>query len=75
MNNAKKIVETAKGMGLGKRARVIAIATAMQESNPTTSATPHTTCRWASPTTAGSADHDSSACSAAPVSRGSPGTS
>jgi hypothetical protein len=33
MNNAKKIVETAKGMGLGKRAQVIAIATAMQESN------------------------------------------
>ncbi len=33
MNNAKKIVDTAKGMGLGKRAQVIAIATAMQESN------------------------------------------
>jgi hypothetical protein len=33
MTNAKKIVETAKGMGLGKRAQVIAIATAMQESN------------------------------------------
>jgi hypothetical protein len=33
MNNAKKIVETAKGMGLGKRAQAIAIATAMQESN------------------------------------------
>jgi hypothetical protein len=33
MNNAKKIVETAKGMGLGKRAQVIAVATAMQESN------------------------------------------
>jgi hypothetical protein len=33
MENAKKIVETAKGMGLGKRAQVIAIATAMQESN------------------------------------------
>jgi hypothetical protein len=33
MNNAKKIVETAKGMGLGKRAQVIAIATALQESN------------------------------------------
>ncbi|WP_245571085.1 hypothetical protein [Catelliglobosispora koreensis] len=32
MNNAKKIVETAKSMGLGKRAQVIAIATAMQES-------------------------------------------
>lgn len=32
MNNAKKIVDTAKAMGLGKRAQVIAIATAMQES-------------------------------------------
>lgn len=32
MNNAKKIVETAKSMGLGKRAQVIAVATAMQES-------------------------------------------
>jgi hypothetical protein len=32
MNNAKKIVETAQGMGLGKRAQVIAVATAMQES-------------------------------------------
>ncbi len=33
MNNAKKIVEAAKSMGLGKRAQVIAMATAMQESN------------------------------------------
>jgi hypothetical protein len=33
MNNAKKIVDTAKGMGLGERAQTIAIATAMQESN------------------------------------------
>lgn len=32
MNNAKKIIDTAKGMGLGKRAQTIAIATAMQES-------------------------------------------
>jgi hypothetical protein len=32
MNNAKKIVDTAKSMGLGKDAQVIAIATAMQES-------------------------------------------
>ena len=33
MNNAKKIVDTAKDMGLGERAAVIAVATAMQESN------------------------------------------
>jgi hypothetical protein len=33
MNNAKKIVETAKSMGLNDRAAVIAVATAMQESN------------------------------------------
>ncbi|HZM81703.1 MAG TPA: hypothetical protein VFC19_38780 [Candidatus Limnocylindrales bacterium] len=33
MNNAKKIVETAREMGLGERAAVIAVATAMQESN------------------------------------------
>ncbi|HZM83176.1 MAG TPA: hypothetical protein VFC19_46280 [Candidatus Limnocylindrales bacterium] len=33
MNNAKKIVDTAKEMGLGERAAVIAVATAMQESN------------------------------------------
>ena len=32
MNNAKRIIETAKGMGLGKRAQTIAIATALQES-------------------------------------------
>jgi hypothetical protein len=32
MNNAKKIVETAKRMGLGKDAQTIAIATALQES-------------------------------------------
>jgi hypothetical protein len=32
MNNAKRIVETAKSMGLGERAQVIAVATAMQES-------------------------------------------
>ncbi|WP_246002332.1 hypothetical protein [Allorhizocola rhizosphaerae] len=32
MNNAKKIVDTAKSMGLGRRAQVIAVATAMQES-------------------------------------------
>ena len=32
MNNAKKIVDTAKAMGLGERAQVIAVATAMQES-------------------------------------------
>jgi hypothetical protein len=32
MNNAKRIVETAKEMGLGKRAQTIAIATALQES-------------------------------------------
>lgn len=32
MNNAKRIVDTAKGMGLGKRAQTIAIATALQES-------------------------------------------
>lgn len=33
MNNAKKIVDTAKSMGLPERAQTIAIATAMQESN------------------------------------------
>jgi len=33
MQNAKKIVETAKQMGLGERAQTIAVATAMQESN------------------------------------------
>ncbi|WP_211588818.1 hypothetical protein [Allorhizocola rhizosphaerae] len=33
MNNAKKIIDTAKSMGLGERAQIIAIATAMQESN------------------------------------------
>jgi hypothetical protein len=33
MNNAKKIVDTAKQMGLSQRAQTIAIATAMQESN------------------------------------------
>jgi len=33
MNNAKKIVDTAKSMGLDQRAQTIAIATAMQESN------------------------------------------
>jgi len=33
MNNAKKIVDTAKSMGLPQRAQTIAIATAMQESN------------------------------------------
>jgi hypothetical protein len=32
MNNAKKIVDTAKRMGLGKDAQTIAIATALQES-------------------------------------------
>lgn len=32
MNNAKKIVDTARSMGLGKDAQVIAVATAMQES-------------------------------------------
>jgi hypothetical protein len=32
MNNAKKIVDTAKRMGLGKDAQIIAIATALQES-------------------------------------------
>jgi hypothetical protein len=33
MDNAKKIVDTAKAMGLNERAQTIAIATAMQESN------------------------------------------
>jgi len=33
MNNAKKIVDTAKSMGLDQRAQTIAMATAMQESN------------------------------------------
>ena len=33
MDNAKKIVDTAKGMGLDQHAQTIAIATAMQESN------------------------------------------
>jgi hypothetical protein len=33
MNNAKRIVEAARSMGLGKDAQVIAVATAMQESN------------------------------------------
>lgn len=33
MNNANKIVKAAEEMGLGKRAQVIAVATAMQESN------------------------------------------
>ena len=33
MNNAKKIVETAKAMNLPERAQIIAVATAMQESN------------------------------------------
>jgi hypothetical protein len=33
MENAKKIVETARSMGLSERAQVIAVATAMQESN------------------------------------------
>jgi hypothetical protein len=33
MNNANRIVDTAKSMGLGKDAQVIAVATAMQESN------------------------------------------
>ena len=33
MSNAKKIVETAKGMGLNDRAAIIAVATAMQESD------------------------------------------
>ncbi|HEX6685916.1 MAG TPA: hypothetical protein VF062_24280 [Candidatus Limnocylindrales bacterium] len=33
MNNAKKIVETAKGMGMGEKAQIIALSTAMQESN------------------------------------------
>lgn len=32
-NNAKKIVQTAKDMGLSDRAAIIAVATAMQESN------------------------------------------
>jgi hypothetical protein len=32
MNNAKKIVDTAKNMGLPERAQIIAVATAMQES-------------------------------------------
>ena len=33
MSNAKKIVDTAKSMGLPERAQIIAVATAMQESN------------------------------------------
>ena len=33
MNNAQKIVETAKEMKLSERAQIIAVATAMQESN------------------------------------------
>lgn len=33
MNNAKKIVDTAKSMGMNERAQIIAISTAMQESN------------------------------------------
>jgi hypothetical protein len=33
MNNAKAIVETANSMGMGERAQVIALSTAMQESN------------------------------------------
>jgi hypothetical protein len=33
MNNATKIVETAKSMGMSERAQVIALSTAMQESN------------------------------------------
>jgi len=33
MSNAKKIIDTAKSMGLDQRAQTIAIATAMQESN------------------------------------------
>ena len=33
MDNAKKIVDTAKGMGMPQKAQVIAVATAMQESN------------------------------------------
>jgi len=33
MNNAKKIVDTAKAMGMSQHAQTIAIATAMQESN------------------------------------------
>jgi hypothetical protein len=33
MDNAKKIVDTAKGMGMPEKAQVIAVATAMQESN------------------------------------------
>lgn len=32
-NNAKKIVEAAKGMGMNERAQIIAVATALQESN------------------------------------------
>ena len=31
--NAKKIVDTAKAMGMGERAQIIALSTAMQESN------------------------------------------
>ena len=33
MDNAKKIVDTAKGMGMPQKAQVIAVTTAMQESN------------------------------------------
>jgi len=33
MDNAKKIVDTAKAMGLNERAQIIAMSTAMQESN------------------------------------------
>ena len=33
MDNAKKIVDTAKDMGLNERAQIIALSTAMQESN------------------------------------------
>jgi hypothetical protein len=33
MNNAKKIVDTAKNMGMNQRAQTIALATALQESN------------------------------------------
>jgi hypothetical protein len=33
MDNAKKIVDTAKNMGMPEKAQVIAVATAMQESN------------------------------------------
>ena len=33
MDNAKKIVDTAKAMGLNERAQIIALSTAMQESN------------------------------------------